>query len=42
MPGAKPFTRKRRASFFPRDSRGSALTVISFLMFFLTSADGYP
>ena len=32
--GAKPFTRSRRASFLPRVSRGSALTVISFLMLF--------
>src|SRR6266404_905229 len=30
--GAKPLTRRRRASFLPRDSRSSAVTVISFLI----------
>src|SRR6266478_3685641 len=30
--GAKPLTRRRRASFFPRESRSSAVTVISFLI----------
>ena len=30
--GARPLTRRRRASFFPRVSRGSAAMVISFLI----------
>ena len=32
MPGAAPLARSRRASFFPRDSRGSASMVMSFLI----------
>src|SRR5258708_22007838 len=37
MAGAKPLTRRRRASFLPRDSRSSAVTVIFFLIFFTPS-----
>src|SRR5581483_4593439 len=33
--GMEPFARRRRASFLPRESRGSAVTVISLLIFHL-------
>ena len=36
--GARPFTRKRRASFLPRVERASAATVISFLIFYSGSS----